>query len=279
MTCVLALAVSCSSLRKTSDNDAGMVSVVTDTVDAAPVPAPALLAANQGDIARFPDETPIAATLNTAQRAFSVREAPPSGTIVGQLVKGTSVTQLASRGPYVLIVFEKTPGMQTMGWVHRDAFSASVVDAGTLTCAAGESPSFTDVPTCGKTCTADPECGPGQACKASANKLAAGNKAGEAVKVCTASIAHDAGAVSPAIDAGKPAIIDAGAMPVNAPVQDVVNSTGGKCPASYVLLAKTGKCHRPCPGGPSGKECKNQPFFCIKCNADLLCLENANQCR
>lgn len=274
--CVLLLA-GCAGLKK-SDNDAGpTITVVESVVDAAPVPAPAVLAANQGDIARFPDETPLTAS-NTTQRSFSVRESPPSGPVVGQLAKGTTVTQIASRGAYVLIVFERS-GTPTMGWVHRDVFSASPVDAGALTCAPGESPLFTDVPACGKTCTTDADCGPNQGCRGSANKLAAGNKAGDAVKVCTAVVAHDAGVIG---DAGTAK--DAGAL--NAPVQDVVNASGlggaagaGKCPAGYVFLAKTGKCHRPCPGGPGGKECKNQPFFCIKCNADLLCLENANQCK
>ncbi|MBX3227751.1 MAG: hypothetical protein KIT84_15450 [Labilithrix sp.] len=278
----LMLVVSCTRVSKQPE-DAGVDAGVVEALDAAIVPAPVMLATNQGDIARFPDETPIASTRHTAQRTFSVREAPPSGAIVGPLAKGTEVTQIASRGAFVLIIYEKTPGTQVMGWVHKDVFSASIPDAGVLACAPGETAVISDGLACGKLCTADAECATGQACSGSANKVLPGNKPGEAVKVCTPFVAHDAGAGS-APDAGKPAVAaEAGVPgpPVNSASPDVVPVLAvgtTKCPATFVFVPKTGKCHRPCPKGPAGGECKNQPFFCIKCNdKDLVCAES-QQC-
>ena len=291
------LVASCGRLFNKGGDDAGAEAAATAEVapDAeAPAPGPAAIASNEGDVARFPDETKLADVATKIVQAYNVREAPPAGTLVTNLARGTAVTQIASRGQYFLIVFDKPgeAGTKLMGWVHRNAFSAVVQDAGPLVCATGEVALFGDTPFCGKLCSADRDCPGGQACKGSGAKLMPNGKAGDNVTVCTVFHPHDAGAPPPPPppkDAGtKP--VDSGAGPVDSgtkpppppgPANDVVAASGGACPADFVLVAKTNKCHRPCPKGPTGGECKNTPAFCIKCDKDekKVCAESQTQCR
>jgi len=324
--------VSCTGLLKKKqqvEEDAGLeASVVAEVADAATLPTPAALATNEGDIARFPDETAIADEEATLQRAYNVREAPPAGVVITGLAKGASVTKIASRDRFFLVLFDdvKAPGTKLMGWIHRDAFSAVTPDAGPLVCAKGEIALFGDSPICGKLCSEDKDCPKGQACKGSASKLLPNGKAGDGVTVCTIFHPHDAGAPpAPAADAGKPPV-DAGAPAVDAgkpvdagpapkpdagpapkpdagpapkpdagpaptpptptgPAADVVAPTGGKCPASFVLVQKTGKCHRSCATGATQpdrlKNCRNANPLCIKCDKDekKVCAEAQDQCR
>jgi hypothetical protein len=276
----------CSGLLKKGE-DAGAEASAEVASDAAatPTPAPAALATNEGDVARFPDEAKLADEAAVLQRTFNVREAPPNGTIVAGLVKGTAVTKIASRDRFFLITFAdpKGSGSKLMGWVSRDAFSAVIPDAGPLVCGTGEIALFADTPFCGKVCSSDGDCPGGQACKGSAAKLLANGKAGDNVTVCTVFHARDAGAAPVVVDAG-PARVDAGPAPVDAgpaPASDVVAPVGGKCPANFLLVAKTNKCHRPCPAGPTGGECKNKSPFCIKCDKDekKVCAESKEQCK
>ncbi len=307
--------VSCSGLlkKKTTGEDAGIeASVVSEVADAAPVPTPSALATNEGDIARFPDETKLADEHATLQQAYNVREAPPAGVVIIGLKKGTPVTKIASRERFFLILFDdpKTPGSKMMGWIHRDAFSAVAQDAGPLVCPKGEIALFGDSPICGKLCSEDKDCPSGQACKGQANKLLPNGKAGDGVTVCTVFHAHDAGAAPVSVDAGKPPVdagavvdagkplVDAGKPPVDAgappkdagavpagPASDVVAPTGGKCPANFVLVQKTGKCHRSCASGANQperlKNCRNANPLCIKCDKDekKVCAESQDQCR
>jgi len=292
--------VNCGLLKK-GDPDAGDEAGATPVVaatDAAPTPtAPAALATNEGDVARFPDETKLADVPATTLRAYNVREAPPAGTLIVGLPKGTAVTQVASRDKFFLITYDNpaAPGTRQMGWVHKDAFSATVVDAGLPTCKVGEVLLVGDTPFCGKLCNADGECPAGQACKGSGTRLLSNGKSGDNVQVCTVFHPHDAGAPTPpaptVVDAGAapvkdagtaPVVVDAGPGPTPAgPASDVVNAVGGACPANFVLVKKTNKCHRPCPGGPTAQECRNKPAFCIKCDADQkkVCGESQTQCR
>lgn len=291
---VMMFVVSCSGLLKKKEEDAGApeAGVAEVVADAAPAPPPAALASNEGDVARFPDETKLADVSATLLRTYNVREAPPNGTLIVGLNKGTAVTQLASRDKFFLISFNdpRAPETKLMGWVHRDAFSAVVQDAGALVCPTGEVALFGDTPFCGKVCAVDSECPSGQACKGSANKLASG-KAGEAVQVCTVYHAHDAAPDGGVIrrlgkptDAGvAPVVVDA-SVPLPAdPGKDTVAPTGALCPADFVLVKKTGKCHRRCTNAAqSAAQCKNRPqFFCIRCDGDSLtvCGESQSQCK
>lgn len=231
--------VSCDDLfgLKKMEQDAGVTAATTDPVVGTPVPTPVVLAVNQGDIARYPDETPMpVATKVPFQRGFNIRESIPNGKIVVGLGKGVVATQLAKRSPYVLITFDdpSSSGVTMMGWVHQDAFSLVVADAGTLTCAAGETRLFSDVPTCGKVCTKDADCAAGFDCSGTSNKLAAGNKPGEAVKVCAQTVTRDAGTPANSnptpnpTDASAPAVVDAGKSATGA--TGIVDA-GGKNPA------------------------------------------------
>ncbi|MBX3206830.1 MAG: hypothetical protein KF764_17300 [Labilithrix sp.] len=320
---LLMFIVSCSGLlKKKGEEDAGLeASVESEVADAEPEPAPAALAKNEGDVARFPDETKLDGVAATLQRAYNVREAPPAGVVIVGLPKGTAVTQIAQRDGSFLVIFDdpKGPGTKLMGWVHRNAFSAVIQDAGPLVCPTGEIALFGDSPFCGKLCSEDKDCPAGQACKGQASKLLANGKAGDGVTVCTVFHPHDAGAPA-AVDAGKPAVVDAGAPAVvdasapavvdagkpavdagpaptpavvdagpaptpAGPATDVVAATSGKCPAGFVLVAKTNKCHRSCATGTTQpdrlKNCRNKNPLCIKCDKDekKVCAESQDQCR
>src|ERR1044071_1507397 len=101
------LVTSCSGLFK-KDEDAGAPEAAapvaaTDDAAATPAPAPAALATNEGDVARFPDEVAVASVPAVLQRGYNVREAPPAGTVIVALNKGQPVTQIATRGPFTLI--------------------------------------------------------------------------------------------------------------------------------------------------------------------------------
>jgi hypothetical protein len=284
--------VSCSGLLKKKEGDAGAEGASAELADAAAVPGAHPLASNEGDIARFPDETKLADVHATLLQNFNVREAPPAGVIIMGLPKGTGVTQVAQRDKSILILFDnpKSPGTTLMGWIHRDAFSAAIQDAGPLVCAKGEVPIFGDTPLCGKLCSADADCPAGQGCKGSANKVLPNGKVGDGVTVCSAvhgggGAAPDAGHVSAAVDAGH-AVVDAGKpVPPTGPAGDVVAANGGKCPATFVLVSKTGKCHRSCANGKDQperlKNCGNANPICIKCDKDLkfVCAESQTQCR
>lgn len=300
MTAVVMFVVSCSGLlkKKGDEEDAGgqpeaSTAEVADT-GAAPVPVAVALATNEGNVARFPDETKLADVAATTLRAFNVREAPPAGALIQSLPKGTVTTQIASRAPYFLVLFDDTaaPGTKKMGWIHKDAYSAVIVDAGVLTCPAGEVPLVADTPFCGKLCQADTECPAGQACKGSGSKLMPNGKPGDNVSVCIVFQQPkqknfgraDAGAkpIAPTVDAAAPPA-PTPTTPNNLPDPgvDVVPPTAGKCPANFLLVNKTGKCHRPC-ASATGGDCKNKPsFFCIKCDNDTkkVCADTRDQCK
>ncbi len=290
------LIASCSSLLKKGGDDGGGAEASTaEIADTGTAPAPAALALNEGDVARFPDEVKLANVSATFQRSYNVRESPPAGTLVTGLGKGTVVQQIAQRGNFFLIIFDHrtSPGAKQMGWVHKDAFSASVPDAGPLVCTNGEVALWSDSPFCGKVCGGDADCPAGFACKGQANKLLANGKAGDGVQVCTTFVPHDAGAppppppppadagklVPPPGDAGKLLIVDAAPPPPPPPSgADVVAKVGGACPAGYVAVGKTNKCHKPCPTNPPPCAAKN---FCVKCDADQkrVCVENRDSCK
>ncbi len=289
------LIVSCGLLKKKGEEaDAAAEAAVAEVADAAPAPPPPAIASNEDDVARFPDETKLDDVAATFQKAYNVREAPPAGTIVAGLPKGTNVTQIASRTNYFLILFDDpaAAGEKKMGWVHADAFSATVIKE--VKCPAGETAlvSGLEAPFCGKVCNVDTDCPGGQACKGSANKYVNG-KAGAAVKVCTVFHPHDAGAppAPVATDAGLATNVkkdgglfivtkDAGAPapptpPVPAPNVIV---TAPPCPVGFTSVAKTGKCHRQCAPGAAGVVvCGNFP--CSPCENKHVCLERRDQCK
>lgn len=266
-------AAGCGLFKKKGADEADAAddaAVAEVAVDAAPPPAAAPIAANVDDVARFPDEKPVENVAAAIQRnGTNVREIPAVGKVVATLAKGGTVTQIATRGTAVLVVFTNPTDQRTlMGWVGQEAFTAApVVDAGikVLTCTAPEVALQSDGPFCGRTCASDTDCPAGQACKGAANKLVAG-KLGDAVTVCTvfsrpavAATTVDAGravAVTPALAATPKC--PAGQAFVN---QDkachVTGCKVGSCPAGQPLCVN-------CPGVGNG-------FICVSAGQRQLC--------
>jgi hypothetical protein len=212
---LVAAVASCGILQKIRgedpDAEAAADAETSPVEDAAATEPPehTPLAANEDDIARFPDEAALDAVAATVQRTGSVREAPVTGAIVASLARNATVLQLAQREKYFLVVFDNPsePSQKLMGWLHQDAFGASapaVTPPKKLSCKAPEMPLFGDAAFCGRSCAVDTDCPSGQACKGSANKLTKDGKAGDAVTVCTVHQPHDAGAPS------KPAVVKDG---------------------------------------------------------------------
>ena len=299
---LLAAASSCDELKKKlggggADAAADAALAVAEVPDSAPPPAVGPIAANEDDVARFPDEKKNdPAVPATIQRVANVREVPAVGKLVASLPKGAAVLQHSQRDTFYVVSFDdpKTPGRRLMGWVTQDAFAGgTVVDAGVkpLVCPPPAIALFSDTAFCGRVCAKDSECPAGQVCNGSAAKLKNG-KPSDSVTVCAAQVTHDAGAPSAILadagglvgpgglkglglllDAGaKPATVDAAAPPPPPPPPpsgdlDVVDPAGGKCAAGFLLVPKDGKCHRLCPGF---KECKQAATQrCVACGAGI----------
>jgi hypothetical protein len=277
----LAGMLGCGLLKKKGDDaDAGKdAAAEAVVVDAAPAPVAAPVAANVDDVARFPDEKPIENVAGTIQRNFTnVREIPGVGKVVATLAKGGTVTQLASRGTAVLVIFENPKDhRQLMGWVGQEAFTAPpVVDAGVkaLTCAAPEVPLLSDGPFCGRICAGDADCPTGQACKGAANKFTNAHL-GDAVTVCTVFTPSAARPAVVAIDAGGGAAVVT-PTPVNPiPNADISAPVGGACPAGFLLIAKDGQCHKRCTVGG----CRAATRFCSPCQGATVCTTSLNFCK
>jgi hypothetical protein len=278
----LAGMVGCGLFKKKGDEaDAGEDAAVAEAVDAAPAPVAAPIAANVDDVARFPDEKPIENVAGTIQRNFTnVREIPAVGKVVATLAKGGTVTQVASRGTAILVVFENPKDQKKlMGWVGQEAFTAPpAVEAGVkvLTCSAPEVPLLSDGPFCGRICTGDPDCPAGQACKGAANKFT-NARLGDAVTVCTV---FTPGAARPGVavatDAGRAVTPPPPPPPVVAvPNVDVTPAVAGACPAGFLLLTKDGQCHKRCTVGG----CRIATRFCVPCQGATVCTSTLNFCK
>ena len=87
-------------------------------------------AANENDISRFPDEKKLDNVAGTIQRPTNVREIPGIGKVVATLAKGGTVTEIAQRDTFFLVVFENPKDQKKlMGWIGQESFTAQV-DAG-----------------------------------------------------------------------------------------------------------------------------------------------------
>ncbi len=225
---VCAAVVSCGLLKKKGADDAADaapdVVAVTEVVDAEALPVQVPKAANEDDIARFPDEVPVEVP-SVLQRPANAREAPPSGKVVLALPVRAAVTQVALRDKYILVVFDdpKTPGRKLMGWIVQEALMPPVPGepvAKTITCPAGQTALLGDLPFCGKVCAKDADCTGGLACTGTAQKLVNGKAAGT-VKVCTAVHIPDAGPPPQIV------VVDAGARPPAVPDAGAINPMPG----------------------------------------------------
>jgi hypothetical protein len=238
--------------------------------------AAAPAAVNENDVSRFPDEKKLENVTATIQRQTNVREIPGIGKVVAALAKGGTVTQIAQRSTFFLVVFDNPKdSKRLMGWVNQDSFTAQA-DAGLklLTCTAPETAIVSDnVTLCGKVCTADTDCPSGQACKGRANRFA-NAKVGDIVDVCTVFTPGTPRASLPivAVEAGAPvapvAVVPTPPGITGAPV-------GGRCAPNFTLIAKDGLCHKNCNLiGQCGKDA------CLTCIGGVkVCSANKDLCK
>lgn len=261
-------AAGCGLFKKkgADEADAGDDAAVAEVVDAAPPPAAAPVAANVDDVARFPDEKPVDNTAAVVQRnGTNVREIPAVGKVVATLAKGGTVTQVATRGTAVLVVFENPKDQKKlMGWVGSESFTAApVVDAGVkvLICAAPEVPLLSDGPFCGRTCAADTDCPAGQACKGAANKFT-NAKLGDAVTVCTV-FNRPPPAVVIVVDAGRAGVT---------PTLPIVVTP--KCAAGQIFVNQDKACHQ---SGCRVGGCPAAAPLCVQCSGTTICVPVAQR--
>lgn len=270
------LVASCGLFGKKGGDaaDAEAEAAVAEVAEAAPPPAATPAAANENDVSRFPDEKKLENVTATIQRPTNVREIPGIGKVVASLAKGGTVTEIAQRSTFFLVVFENpTDKKQLMGWISQDSFTApAAVVAKPPACTVPETALISDgVALCGKVCTQDVDCPSGQACKGRANKFTVGKvgNIGDNVDVCTV--------FTPATP--KPALTVAPiatAVPtVPTPAGNIGDPVGGKCAANFTLVAKDNKCHKNCnligQCVPSG--------FCIPCQGAKVCAATKEFCK
>lgn len=258
--------------------DAEAEAAVAEVAEAAAPVAAAPAAANENDVSRFPDEKKLENVTATIQRTTNVREIPGIGKVVAALAKGGTVTEIAQRSTFFLVVFENPTDKKTlMGWIPAESFTAAApIAPKVLTCTPPETPLISDAPFCGKICAADTDCPAGQACKGAANKFV-NAKQGDAVTVCTVftpttprptlPIAPGAAVTPPPPVAPVPAV-----LPI--PNVDVTAATGGRCPVGFTLV-KDGQCHKNCVIG----QCRKETTFCISCGAAKVCSANRDLCK
>ena len=251
-------AVGCGLFKKGGDAADAEVeaAAVAEVAEAAPPPVVLPAAANENDISRFPDEKKLENVTGTIQRVTNVREIPGIGKIVTTLAKGGTVTEIAQRGTFFLVVFENPKDQKKlMGWISQDSFTAQA-DAGIIVikCTAPETALISDGTLCGRVCTVDTDCVAGQACKGVANRLLANGSKGDAVRVCTISGAPPA------------AVVPTPATPT-APVPVVVKP---QCGAGSVLVTKDNQCHKsPC---KIGVGCPADQPLCVACQGTTICV-------
>lgn len=120
------------------------------TANASPPPsapeAPALTApatkvafANAADIARYPDEKPIADEKATVHTNMLARTAVPSGAVVATVLSGKPITKLASHQGFVLVSFEdpKDASRTLIGWIAQGGIAAPGATAAAANAAGG----------------------------------------------------------------------------------------------------------------------------------------------
>jgi hypothetical protein len=164
----------------------------TASADADAEAPPAVTAANEIDVTRYPDETPIDHALGTTHvlaSAVRTQAGAGAGTVVDTLKTQTDVDEIAERQGYVLVYFidPKDSSRKLMGWLSKTDFTSTPAPGTTpggppqvLACtlplvgiqhAGGSS--------CERVCLDDRGCGPGgAACTGSGELLLAGKPAG-----------------------------------------------------------------------------------------------------
>lgn len=142
---------------------------------------------NAAEVARFPNETPIANESAIIAQVTNAHASPGGGKVVASLRVGTSVTKIAEHEGSILVTFiDPTNAASTLeGWVSKVAFTAViiVVDAGhTLECGTNQAKvHMGGGPQCKVKCTKDADCPKPKAGNCQNAKLEGG---GGVAKVC-----------------------------------------------------------------------------------------------
>lgn len=256
----------CGLLKKKDDTaDAAAEAAVAEVAEAAAPPAAAPAAANENDVSRFPDEKKLENVSATLLRPTNVREIPGIGKVVAALAKGGTVTEIAQRSTFFLVVFTNPADQKTlMGWISQDSFAAPVaITAKPLACTLPESPLMSDAPFCGKICVNDVDCPGGQACKGHANKFV-NAKLGDAVGVCTIFTPPAAAAAAAVGPAGRLPTSVVLALPQPPATVGVIAPLTGRCPDGFAIM--NGQCHRKC-ATAGGAGCPAAASKCVACGA------------
>ncbi len=275
---LIPLVSGCGLLKKKGDDgDAAAEAAVAEVAEAA-APAAVTAATNENDVSRFPDEKKLENVVATLQRPTNVREIPGIGKVVAALAKGGTVTEIAQRSTFFLVVFANPADQkQLMGWISQDSFTAPVtVTAKPLNCTLPESPLMSDAPFCGKICVNDVDCPTGQACKGHANKFDKA-KLGDAVGVCTIFTPPTAAAATAAPGGRLPTTV---AITIPTPPANVgqVGPFTGRCPDGFVLIAKDNQCHRTgCTIG--SRTCQGATPACVPCQGQNVCAATPTFCK
>jgi len=271
------LVVGCGLLKKKGDDaaDAAAEAAVAEVAEAAAPPAATPAAVNENDVSRFPDEKKLDNVVATLARPTNVREIPGIGKVVAALAKGGTVTEIAQRSTFFLVVFQNPADQkQLMGWITQDSFTAPVaVVAKPLTCTLPETPLMSDAPFCGRICVNDPDCPAGQACKGHANKFV-NAKLGDAVGVCTIFTPPTAAAAATAVPGSRLTGVALALPPPPAGVNQVPPRAGA-CPTGFNLTTKDNQCHR---AGCSLNTC-GAGQFCVPCQGANVCTANKDFCK
>lgn len=278
---VIPLVTGCGLLKKKGDDaaDAAAEAAVAEVAEAAPPPVATPAAANENDVSRFPDEKKLENVTATLLRPTNVREIPGIGKVVASLAKGGTVTEIAQRSTFFLVVFANPSDQkQLMGWISESSFTAPVaLVAKPLTCVLPESPLIQvttpvqDAPFCGKVCVNDVDCPTGQACKGNANKFV-NAKISDAVRVCTIFTAPTAATVAPG---GRLTTVQITPLPQPPATVGVLAPFQGKCPDGFSLI-KDGQCHR---AGCRINSCPASARLCVPCNGGTVCSATPDVCK
>jgi hypothetical protein len=220
------------------------------TADAGPGPGPdaeadamamvdagtTLTVANESEVTRYPDETPIAnipATLRWSVTDARTQASRVQGAIVAALKAGTAVKKIAERQGFFLVVFAdpRDARRNEEGWVAEAAFAPEPPHKRVaVKCAAGQVAVLLQMgeERCVTECANDTSCPSGESCSG-AGPVAQDGAPGAMVTFCRQS------KPSSGADAGPEPHADAGA-PSARPL-DVKPGPDGKCAAGYAKCA------------------------------------------
>jgi hypothetical protein len=226
--------------KKPGGADAGDAAPVSSASADAAASSSTALAANEADVSRYPDETPVNhAQMTTVWLIADVRTQAGSGAgnVIADLVKGTNVDKIAERQGYYLVIFTdpSDPTRKEMGWVSQVIFSPEPAHKRVvLKCQVGVPILLQGgLELCVVECTSDSQCSRGWSCSGDgvlSNYGVPGNK----IQYCLP-------ASNVVTDGGVPPVppipvVDAGGGGGNGPaVVCVKQNPPGKCTAPFVV--------------------------------------------